>query len=162
MKAPASDSLTLPYTFRLVHSGIGDLLPDAPPDLQLVELDLQRGRRAAEVAIANGERTQAVMLYEDLVKRFKARDKPEVTVAELKDKCAAMVATDDKVIAAAQRQAAIEEATHRFTVEQKAKDPAWTEAETESAKNVADVRKDLESLAANKKLDEGACPKVKY
>lgn len=162
VKTPSGESLTLPYIFRLVHSGVGDLLPDAPPELQFVELDLQRARRAAETAIAIGERGHAVVVYDDLVKRFKAKDKPEVTVEQLREKCAAMVMLDDKLIAAAEKQAATEDTTHRFTQDQKAKDPTWAEAEAGAAKSSADAHKDSESFKANKKLDEGACPKVKY
>jgi hypothetical protein len=162
VKTPAGESLTMPYVFRLVHSGIGDPLPDAPPELQFVQLDLQRARRTAETAIVLGERGHAVAVYDDLVKRFKAKAAPEVTVEQLREKCAVMVTLDDKLIAAAERQAAVEEATHRFTVEQKARDASWAEAEAGSTKNLADAQKDLESFKANKKLDEGACPKVKY
>jgi hypothetical protein len=162
VKTPAGDSISVPYTFRLVHSGVADALPDAPPELQFIELDLQRARRMAETAIAVGERGVAWSVYDDLVKRFKAKAKPEVTVAELKEKCAAMVATDDKLIAVAGQQLATEEATHRFTVEQKAKDPGWAEAEAGAAKNLADSQKDVAGFKTNKGLDEGACPKVKY
>jgi len=162
VKAPAGESLTLPYTFRFVHSGVTEMLPDAPPELQFIELDLQRARRAAETAIAIGERGHAVAVYEDLVKRFKAKEQPEVTVEKLREKCAVMVAVDDKLIAAAERQAATEETTHRFTLDQKAKDPSWAEAEGAAARNAADAQKELEAIKANKKLDEGACPKVHY
>jgi hypothetical protein len=162
VKTPSAESVSLPYTFRFVHSGIGEALPDAAPELQFVELDLQRGRRAAETAIAAGERGLLLAVYDDVVKRFKAKAKPEVSIAELKEKCAALVASADKLVAAAEKQAATEEATHRFTLEQKAKDPSWADAETASAKNLADAQKDVENVKAVRNADQGACPKVTY
>ena len=36
------------------------------------------------------------------------------------------------------------------------------EAEGAAARNAADAQKELEAIKANKKLDEGACPKVHY
>jgi hypothetical protein len=162
VKAPAAESIALPYTFRLVHSGIGDPLPGAAPDLQFVELDLQRGRRAAESVIAAGERGVQLAAYDDVVKRFKAKAKPEVSIAELKERCAALVAAADKLVTAFEKQAATEETTHRFTVDQKAKDASWAEAETGAAKNLADAQKDVENARTLRKADQGACPKVTY
>src|SRR6185437_15207482 len=99
LKPPQGQSISLPYTFRFVHSGIADALPDATPEIQLIQIDLQRGRRTADVAIAEGNRTLAAAVYEDVVKRFKAHAKPEPSIVELKGKCAALLAADDKLIA---------------------------------------------------------------
>jgi hypothetical protein len=162
VKAPSSDSVTLPYTFRFVHSGIFEPLPDAAPQLQFVEIDLQRSRRAAEAAIALGSQGQAAVVYDDAVKRFKAKAKPEVSIADLKEKCAALLAADDKLIGAADAMVATEDGAHRFTVDQKAKDPSWGEAETIAAKNLADAQKDAAKDKAVRKTDEAACPKVSY
>lgn len=162
VKTPAGAETSLPYPFSFVHSGIGEPLPGVTPDLQMVELDLQRSQRAAEAAIAIGERSQAWTVYGDLVTRFKAKAKPEVTVAELTEKCAALVATDDKLLAAAQKQLAVEATTHAFTADQKAKDPSWADAEAASAKSLAAAQKDVDSYTTNRKADEGSCPKVHY
>jgi hypothetical protein len=162
VKTPASGSVSLPYTFRFVHSGVTEALPDAPAELQFVQLDLERARRTAEMAIALGDRTIAAGTYEDMVKRFKAKTKPEPSVKDLQNGCAALLAADDKLLAAAEKQTASEAKSHRFTLDQKAKDPSWADAEAAAAKSLAAAQKDAQSFQQNRKADEGACPKVKY
>jgi hypothetical protein len=159
-KAPAGEALTVPLTLRFVHSAAGESLPGAPADLQFTQLDLARGRRAADSLIAIGGRNAATSAYDDAVKRYKAGAK-DVSVKELKDKCAALLAADDKLIDAAQKALTVEDVTHRFAEEQKAKDPSWAEAEAASAKKQGEARKDLETFKAAKVADEAACPKTK-
>lgn len=161
VKTPTAESLALPYAFHFVHSGIRELLPGAAPEVQFVELDLQRGRSSAEAAIAVGERAEAVKTYDAAVAAYKANAKPAVTVKELKDKCAALLAADDKVIEALKKQKAVEDTTHRFAAEQKANDPSWAEAERAAGQNAAQAAKDLESFVGFRKQDEAACPKVR-
>jgi hypothetical protein len=162
VKTPASGSVALPYTFRFVHSGVTDALPDAPPELQFIQIDLQRARRAAETAIAIGDRVLAAGVYEGLVKRFKAKSTPAPTVKELQDQCVALLAADDRLLATIGKQVAIEDAGHRFTADQKAKDPSWAEAEAGAARNLAAAQKDAQSSQQNRKADQDACPKLKY
>jgi hypothetical protein len=159
VKTPTSEALQVPYLFRFVHSNVGDPLPGATPEVQFAQFDLVRARRAAEAAIAVGERAAAAGAYDLAVKNYKAKAQPEVTVKELKDKCAALLAADDHVVGAMKKQLAIEEATHRFAGEQKAKDPSWAEAEAASAQKMAQAQKDVESFQGFRKSDEGACPK---
>jgi hypothetical protein len=162
VKTPRGASVSLPYTFRFVHSGVAEPLPDAAPEVQIIQIDLQRARRAAETAIAVGDRTFSAVVYEDAVKRFKAKAKPEVPVAELKEKCAALLAADDKLLGAADKQAATEDAAHRIAAEQKSKDPTWADAEAAAAKSLAGAQRDAQVFRDNRKADEGACPKVSY
>ncbi len=136
-------------------------MPDATPEIQLIQIDLQRGRRTADVAIAEGDRTLAAALYDDVVKRFKAHAKPEPSIAELKGKCAKLLAADDKLIAAAGKMVASEDAGHAFTAAQKAQDATWAEAEAKSAQTLATAQKDAQTYAQNRAADENACPKVK-
>jgi hypothetical protein len=159
VKPPGGDSVTTSVAIRLVHSGIEGLLPEASPDLQLVELDLQRAKRIADVTLAVDEHAQALATYDDLVRRYKNRGKPEVTLADLKDKCAALVAADDRLLAASERQSAIEQATHHFAEERNAKDPSWTEAEAMSAKSLSEAEKELAAHQGLRRSDEAACPK---
>ncbi|MFO0762837.1 MAG: hypothetical protein U0359_40745 [Byssovorax sp.] len=144
---------------RFVHSGAGETLPGASPDLQFTQLDLSRGRRTAEAAIAIGGRNQANSVYADAVKRYKANAK-DVSVKELKDKCAALLAADDKLIEAAQRSLGVEDATHTFAAAQKEKDASWGEVESIAQKKQGDALKDLDNFKAARKQDEAACPKA--
>jgi hypothetical protein len=159
VKSPASEAITVPYVFRFVHSNITDALPGVTPEVQFAQLDLVRARRAAEAAVALGERGEAAGTYDLAVKNYKAKAKPEVTVKELKDKCAALLAADDKVIDAMKKQLTIEDTTHKLATEQKAKDASWAEAETSAAQKVQQAQKDVDGFQAQRKNDEGACPK---
>ncbi len=162
LKPPQSDSVALPYTFHFVHSGVTEALPDAPPEVQFIQIDLQRARRTAEASIADGERMIAASVYDDAVKRFKAKAKPEVSVAELKEKCATLLKADDRVIAAVGRLAATETAAQGFTSAQKAKDPTWADAEAKAAQSLAAAQKTAQSYRETRKVDEGACPKLTF
>lgn len=166
IKAPASDAVTVPYKFRFVHSGIAEMmLPAATPDVTLAQLDVLRNRQAAEATMANGDRGQAAAAYNTAVDGYKASAKdpnaPKVTVLDLRQKCEALLAADDRLIAAFQRVAAGEETTHKFAADEKAKDPAWGDLEAAAARKLADAQKQLETTKSNRKADEGACPKVK-
>jgi hypothetical protein len=161
LKAPKSDAVTVPLPLRFVHSGVASPLgAEEPPHLQFAQLDLLRARRLAEVAIAEGSRALAAAAYDDAVKRYKAGAK-EVSVLELKDKCAALLAADDKAIEALQKQVEVETKTHDFAAAQKAKDAGWEPAETLSAQKLAEAQKDVQSFQQNRKADEAACPKVR-
>lgn len=158
MKAPSGDLVTVPYPFRFGHSGLNDLLPGATPDMQFTQFDLLRARRLAESSIALGGRNTAAAAYDDAIKRYKAKS-ADSSVAELREKCAALLAADDKAIDVLQRQLAVKEATHHFAQEQMAKDPAWANAEAATAKEIPDARKDVETFKGARKSDEGTCPK---
>ena len=159
VKTPTPESLTVPVTFRFVHSGVSDALPAAAPEVQFAQLDLTRARRAAEAAITLGDRMAAVGAYDGAVKGYKEKAQPEVTVKELKDKCAALLAADDRVIDALRRQQATEEATQRFATEQKARDASWADAASAAAQKLTLAQKDVESFVGYRKQDEAACPK---
>jgi hypothetical protein len=158
MKAPSGDLVTVPYPFRFGHSGLSDLLPGATADMQFTQFDLLRARRLAESSIALGGRNTAAAAYDDAIKRYKAKS-ADSSVAELREKCAALLAADDKAIDTLQKQLAVKEATHRFAQEQMAKDPAWANAEALTAKEIPDAKKDVETFKGARKSDEGTCPK---
>jgi hypothetical protein len=165
-KPPAGQYIQIPYPMRFVNANVNQPLGDSPPDLQFVQFDLLRNDRTADSAIAVGQRVYAEAVYNKAVERYKAtansKKGPEVTVKELQDKCAALIKADDAVISQMKAQLEVETATHVFAQAQAAKDKAWAEAETASAKQVADAQKDVATWEAARKADEGACPKVKY
>lgn len=159
LKTPTTESLTVPYPFRFVHSGATDALPGAPPEVQFAQFDLARARRNAEAAIAVGDVTMLALGYDAAVKAYKANTKPPVTVKDLREKCAALVASDDRLLDAMKKQLAVEDATHKFAAAQKAKDPAWGDAEAAAAAKLAQAQKDVEAVVAQRKSHEGVCPK---
>jgi hypothetical protein len=160
-KTPASGSLMVPYEFRFLHSGITDALPDATPELSFAELDLQRSHRAVEVVIALGERNLASGAYDAVVKRFKAKTKPEPSIADLKNGCAALLAADDKLLGAVDKQGSTEDAVQKLAAAQQAKDPSWGTAAGKAAEELAQTQKDLAQFKALRQADEGSCPKIK-
>jgi hypothetical protein len=161
VKTPSGESVTLPYAFHFVNSAITATLPSALPDVQFIQLDLQRARRAAEAAIVLGTRMQAVGVYDSAVQTFKESKGKKPTLPELKEKCAALLAADDQMIGAVEKQVAQEEATQKFTAAQKATDPSWADADAAAGRKLAEAQKDLETFKGYRKGDEGACPKMK-
>jgi len=159
IKTPAAASVTVPLIFRFIHSGLGETLPGGVPEDQFAQLELVRGRRSAEAAIAVGDRDVAANVYDAAVTAFKSRAKPLPTVKELKDKCAELLAGDDKVVEALKKQLAIEDTTHTFAAAQKAKDASWTDAEAAAAQKVAQAQKDVATWQEMRKQNEAACPK---
>jgi hypothetical protein len=166
VKAPKGDTIMVPYQFTFVHSGIPEmLLPGATPDLTLTQIELSRLRREAESAIADGERMQAWRAYTSAVEAYKASAKdpkaPKVDVLGLIEKCKVLLAGDDKLIGALQKVLEGEDTARKFTAEQKAKDASWAPIEANAAKQLAEAQKVVETMRNNRKLDEGACPKIK-
>jgi hypothetical protein len=161
VRTPSTDSIAFPYPFDFVHSGVADLLPGAVPNVQFAHLDLQRGRRNAEVTIVGGARGLAWNVYDAAVKSYKDSKGKTPTVKELKDKCAALLAADDQLIAAVEKQVATETTTQKFVTDQKAKDPSWADADASVAKTLAAAQKDLDTFKNYRKADEAACPKVR-
>jgi hypothetical protein len=166
VKAPKGDAITVPHRFAFVHSGIPEMvLPGATPDLTLAQIELSRIRREAQRTVADGERMQAWRTYNAAVDAYKASAKdpkaPKVEVMDLITKCKALLEGDDKLLGALQQVLDGEDLAHKFTVEQKAKDPAWAPIEANSARQLAEAQKIAETMKNNRKLDEGACPKIK-
>ncbi len=166
LKTPKEDSLTVPHTFRFVHSGIPDVvLPGATPDVELPQIDVQRLRREAERTIVDAERNQLSNSYNATVTAYKASAKdpkaPKVELTELVNKCKALLAADDKLIETLQKVAEGEDIAHKYIAEQNAKDPSWAPIEQTAARQLAEAQKTVESMKNNRKLDENVCPKVK-
>jgi hypothetical protein len=161
VKTPTSATVMLPYTFNFVSSSQTAALPSALPNVQFIQLDLQRARRAAEAAIMHGVRMQAWGVYDGAVKTYKETNGKKPSVPELKEKCAGLLAADDGLIGAVQKQVSQEEATQQFTVQQKAADPSWADAEAAAGRKLGEAQKDLETFKSFRKADEAACPKVK-
>src|SRR5262249_17209938 len=63
--------LALPLYF--LHSGVSEPLMGSPPNIQFLQFDAMRRRRAASVAERLGARAQAAATYDGLVQRFKLK-----------------------------------------------------------------------------------------
>lgn len=157
-----SEQLILPVNFLLIHSGVADPLPEgARPELALLQFDALRAQNAANVALALGSRANAARTYDGIVQKYKANPKA-VTVADLKNRCQDMLAADDALLAAQERQLENEQKTLAFLQSQAAGNPEWAEAATAAQGQVDAAKKDIEQTRQLRAQDADACPKVKY
>ena len=164
--APATKSLKVPVVFRFVNSDVTTTLPDATVDVQLSQLEGERGRVSANVLLSMGARQTAAEAYNQLVLKFKAglaAKKPAtVTVEQLTSGCGALTSSDDVWIGAIEKLVDVEKRTHEFAAAQKAKDAAgWAQAEATAGAKQAEAEKDLATARTSKENDAKACPKIR-
>lgn len=153
-----ANELTLHYPFLLVNSSAAQESADAQPELQFIQLDLIRAQRAADVAVKIGARTNALKTYDGLVAKYKAKPDSKL-VKELKDKCAAMVKSDEDWINALKSQGEVDGRSYALAQTLKAKDARWTEAEAAAAAQVAASQADVKKAEDVRTADQAVCPK---
>lgn len=156
--APVENELTVHYPFLLVNSSASQESPDAQPELQFIQLDLIRAQRAADVAVKIGARTNALKTYDALVAKYKAKPDPKL-VKDLKEKCAAMVKSDDDWIAALKGQGDVDARSQALAAALKVKDARWTDAEAAAQTQVAASATDVKKAQDIRAADEAVCPK---
>jgi hypothetical protein len=156
----SSDELTFPHRFVHFNAQATELAATLPPELRFYQLELVRGQRAADAAIAFGMRANAAETYDAIVAKYQ-KSKDWKLVPELKEKCASLVKAADSWISAVEAQQAAEQQTVTLVGELKAKDEGWNAVETASQTALADTQKDLETAKQRRQQDEAACPKEK-
>jgi hypothetical protein len=154
----ANTELTVHYPFLLVNSAASQETPDAQPELQFIQLDLIRAQRAAEVALKIGARSNALRSYDALVAKYKAKP-ASVLIKELKDKCAAMVASDQLWISTLKAQGEVDARSLALATLLKSKDERWTEAAAAAQAQVAASQADVKKAEEVKVADQAVCPK---
>lgn len=153
------------YPFDMINSNASEEATALSDEMRFVHLDSVRGQRVADVAMAVGQRMNAVTTYDAAVVAFKDPKVPfkkKPTAQELIDKCAALVKADDSWIEKLQKQQALAERTLTFVQESKVKDPAWAEVEAPAQAQVDTAKKDLAEAQAAKAADQKVCPKVSF
>lgn len=156
-----SEQIEINYPFNFINSASTEELVDGNPDMQFKQFDAQRSQRMAQTALQIGQRLNAAATYNNVVTKFKAKPN-SVSVKELKDKCAALVKTDDAWIAALKSQLELDQRTLKLASGQKTKDAEWAEVESKSQKVVATTTADISSAEQTKVKDQASCPKVTY
>jgi hypothetical protein len=154
----SSDELTFPHRFVHFHAQATEPAANLPPELRFYQLELVRGQRAADSAIAFGKRANAAETYDAIVAKYQ-KTKDWKLVPELKEKCSALVKSADGWISAIEAQQAAEQATVTLVQELKAKDEAWAAVEAKSQEALTATQKDLDTAKQRRAADEGACPK---
>jgi hypothetical protein len=157
---PKGDWLEVPVPLRYVHSDVPGTIANDSPEVQFAQLDRQRGRLNVQAAIAIGSRNLAAAHFDDQVKQYKAQAKG-ITMATLSRDCGKLVKFDQAKTDAFKALLEAENQTHAFTVEQKAKNPAWSNAEVASQGSVANAQKFLDESQKILANDQGICAKVK-
>ncbi len=152
------NELTVHYPFMLVNSSASVESPDAQPELQFIQLDLIRAQRAADVAVKIGARTNALQVYDGLVAKYKAKPDSKL-VKDLKDKCAAMVKSDEDWIASLKSQGEVDARSSTLAKTLKAKDARWTEAEAAAQAQVMASQADVKKAEDVRTADQAVCPK---
>jgi hypothetical protein len=154
----SSDELSFPHRFVHFHAQATQPAANLPPELRFYQLELVRGQRAADSAIAFGQRSNAAEVYDAIVAKYQ-KTKDWKLVPELKEKCAGLVKAADGWISAIEAQQAAEQATVTLVQELKAKDEGWSAVEAKSQEALTATQKDLETAKQRRQADEGACPK---
>jgi hypothetical protein len=153
-----TNELTVHYPFLLVNSSAREESAGAPPELQFIQLDLIRAQKAADVAVKIGVRTNALKTYDALVAKYKAKPSG-VLIKDLKDKCAAMVGTDEAWIASLKTQADVDGRSLALASSLKATNPKWADAEAAAQAQVTASAGDVKKAEDVKTADMAVCPK---
>jgi hypothetical protein len=154
----SSDELSFPHRFVHFHAQASEPAANLPPELRFYQLELVRGQRAADAAIAFGKRANAAEAYDAIVARYQ-KTKDWKLGPELKEKCATLVKAADSWVSAIEAQQTAEQATVTLVQELKAKDEGWAAVEAKSQEALTATQKDLETAKQRRQADEGACPK---
>lgn len=149
------------YAFLLLNSYATAEAPDSEPALQFQQVEAIRGQKVADVVRSVGQKTNDAAAYDAIVAKYKA-SKDFRLVKEMKEKCAAVLAADDKWTVAL--NALQDTDKHILTLVQglKAKDAAsWSPVEAGLNQRIAETQAELPRAAQVKQRDADACPKVK-
>lgn len=158
---PASlktDELKFPYRFVHFNSRAPEAPADMEPELRFFQLELVRGQRAAETAMALGGRTHAAEIYDAAVTEYQKTKKYEL-VAGLKTKCADLVTSSEAIVNAIDTQLKVDQASQALATELKAKNEAWGELEKRMQEVVTGTQQDLDNSKKRVESDKAICPK---
>lgn len=167
----SSEQLKVPMRVLLIHSGINEPLPEGvPPELQFTQLEMLRAQRAGDVAMTLGTRTVVGQAWDKLVADYKAQAEaakktkklPSITLKQLQDQCAELLAADEAWIASLEKQLENEQRTLQFVQQRAQQDPAWQDVVPAAQKQVEGAQADLANAKKTREEDAAACPKARY
>jgi hypothetical protein len=156
-----SDELKFPHRFIHFHSQATEASADLPPEFRFFQLELVRGQRAADSAIAFGARANAAEAYDAIVQQYQ-KTKDWKLADQLTGKCKALVDSAQKWVDSINAQLQADQQSLATVQELKVKDTAWADVETKSQEALTGTQQDLASAQQRLKADEAACPKVSY
>jgi hypothetical protein len=155
------DELSFPYRFIHLHSMASEPAANLPAELRFYQLELLRGQRAADSAIAFGTRAHAADGYDALAAEYSKDPKKNFgLIPKLREQCATLVKTADAWVTALEAQQSVDQQTVTLVQELKAKDAAWAEVETGSQGVLANTQKDLAAAQQRRTEDQNLCAKL--
>ncbi|HEX8436095.1 hypothetical protein [Archangium sp.] len=161
MAVPAkleTDELKFAYRFVHFNSQATEPAAELPPELRFFQLELVRGQRSADAALAFGIRANAAEAYDAIVSKYQ-KTKDWKLIDELKGKCKALVDSAQSWVTAIDAQLQVDRATMALAQELKAKDEAWGEVETKTQEVINGTQQDLANAQKRLADDQAACPK---
>lgn len=158
---PASldvDELKFPYRFVHFNSRASEAAADMAPELRFLQLDLMRGQRSAETALAVGARANAAEAYDGVVQKYQ-KTQDYGLVRDMRTKCATLGTASQAIVDALENQLKSDQASKDLATELKTKDASWADAETKLTEVVDGTQKDLANAQTRLKEDKSICPK---
>lgn len=154
------EPVKLKWPLLLKNSYATDVDPAATPALRFQQLDGIRAQRTADVIIAAGKRYASAVEYDALAKDYK-RKPVKGALEKLKSKCAEVIAGDDAQLAQVKSLITVLESSQKLVQEEKKKDTAWEQVEASLAQQLTSSTGEVVRIEAQRKNDEGACPKTR-
>lgn len=151
----------LTWPLLLKNSYATEVDAAAPAPLRFQQLDGMRAQRTSDVLIAAGQRVFAALAFDDLAQKYKKKPAKGL-LEELKTKCDAVAAGDDKQLAAVKGLVAVLEDSQKLVQAEKAKDPQWGQVEGQLASQLTTSTAEATRVEEQKKNDLNACPKTKF
>jgi hypothetical protein len=159
LSMPAVDA-QVPLQFLLFNSYASTPTEGAPAALQFQQYDGARNQRTADVLMLAGKRGSVASAYDAVVAKYKASRAPAL-IGELRTKCAAVLAADDAWLGGLRGLVGVYEASLKLVSGEKGKDAAWVQVEQALTSQLSSTNAEVARVEAQKKVDEGACPKSK-
>jgi hypothetical protein len=158
-----ADQLKFTYRFAHLNSRATEPASHLAPELRFFQMDLMRGQRSADAAIAIGARDGAAAAYDAVVAQFQTASKRKQLdlLSELTTKCGALVTTSQRIVDAIGAQLQVDQQSLTLTQELKAKDPSFGEIETRLQEAVGATQQDLDNAQKRLEADKAICAKLK-
>ncbi|WP_257458160.1 hypothetical protein [Archangium lipolyticum] len=158
-----TDQLKFTYRFAHLNSRATEPASHLAPEMRFFQMDLMRGQRSADAAIAIGGRDAAAAAYDAVVTQYQTASKRKQLdlLSELSNKCGALVTASQKIVDAISAQLQVDQQTLTLTQELKAKDPSFAEIETRLQEAVGATQQDLDNSKKRLEDDKKICEKLK-
>lgn len=154
------EAVKLKWPLLLKNAYAAEADPGTPVALRFQQLDGIRAQRTADVVIAAGRRYVSAVAYDALARDYK-RKPVKGMLEKLKAQCAEVLSGDDAQLASLKALIDVLEQSQRLVQEEKAKDKAWEQVEASLAQQLTSSTGEVVRVEAQRKNDEGACPKSK-